>query len=360
MRRIARHERLLAVFYAILTYLSRRLVLLLAWVLRRRSVPSPRLVKLCHKRLLPALPPFTADVWLRAAPSVTMRCFQLGSEHHADILSEWLLLSGSWQPALSAWLCRTLRRGDAFIDVGANTGFFSLLAAALVQGEGGAVVAIEACPRTFRRLQVNLALNAALARCVRPLQVAAAEAKGSITLYQHRREPLYNTTVAGAGAGGIAANADVWAVLQASGAMARDTTAAASVAKLADDSACWRSTQVPKGALDELLGPAEMSRARVIKIDVEGGEWAVVRGMEHLLAVSTEVVRAQPPHPPCAPVRSPHPPCAFPHVSVAAQHFRRSLRRKSSSRSRPSGSRCSSRAPRNCSPTSERWDSTHT
>jgi FkbM family methyltransferase len=283
--RDARHERVLSLLYALAFAIFRRLVLALCWCLRRRSLPA--LVKLCHKRLLPKLPPFTADVRLRLAPSVTLRCFQLGGEHHADILSEWLLLSGTWQPNLSAWLRRTLHRGDTFVDVGANTGYFSLLAAALVHGEGGGVVAIEACPRTFRRLQTNLMRNAGLASCIRPLQLAAAEAEGSTTLFQHRREPLYSTTVAGAGAGGVAASADVWSIVQASGATRRDQTASASVAQLAQDSACWHQVTVRKAPLDELLSADECARARVVKVDVEGGEWTVLRGMARVLEIAS-------------------------------------------------------------------------
>lgn len=259
-----------------------------------RYVPSQRLLRFCRGRILPSLPPFSATVWLKEAPEpVQLHCFQLGGVHHADVLSEWVLLTGTWQPALTKWLRRTLRPGDTYVDVGANTGYFVLLAAALVGNSGGGVVAIEACPRTYERLQVNLALNARLTRCVRPVQVAAAEAPGSTTLYQHRRDPLYNTTIAGAGAGGVAASTDVWAVLQASGAVARDTMAAAAVARLSEDSACWQTCNVAKGALDELLTPLEFERARVVKVDVEGGEWAVIRGMARLLehgSVDLEIV----------------------------------------------------------------------
>ena len=41
---------------------------------------------------------------------------------------------------LTAWLCRTLRAGDVVVDVGANTGYFSLLAAALVGSARGRTV----------------------------------------------------------------------------------------------------------------------------------------------------------------------------------------------------------------------------
>ena len=51
-----------------------------------------------------------------------------------------------------------LQRGDVFVDVGANIGYFSVLAACLV-GEGGQVFAFEPDPDNFRLLRDNVALN---------------------------------------------------------------------------------------------------------------------------------------------------------------------------------------------------------
>ena len=134
------------------------------------------------------------------------------------------------------------------------------------------------------RLRENLSLNPTLARRVRAVQLAAAEAAGELTLYENRREPLYTTTVAGAGAGGVAASADVWSVLQSNmPAMAQAGVAASAVAALADEGV-WRSARVRSAPLDEILTDEERACARVIKIDVEGGEWDVIRGMSRTLA----------------------------------------------------------------------------
>lgn len=62
-----------------------------------------------------------------------------------DIVQRYLYQFGIWEPSLSGWLARTLRPGDVFVDVGANIGYYSLLAARLV-GHLGSVVAIEASP----------------------------------------------------------------------------------------------------------------------------------------------------------------------------------------------------------------------
>ena len=124
---------------------------------------------------------------------------------------------------------------------------------------------------------------------MRALQIAASESAGKTTLYQHRNEPLYSTTVAGAGTGGVPASSDVWSVLQRSTALCGDSAAMAAVASLASESACWREVQVDTMALDDVLARDEIERARVIKIDVEGGEWAVLRGMTRLLHLARDV-----------------------------------------------------------------------
>lgn len=59
-----------------------------------------------------------------------------------------------------AFLRRSLRPGDVFLDLGANIGFYSLIASGLV-GPAGRVIAVEADPYNFDKLQRNIELNAA-------------------------------------------------------------------------------------------------------------------------------------------------------------------------------------------------------
>jgi FkbM family methyltransferase len=57
-----------------------------------------------------------------------------------------------------AFVNRFLRPGDVFVDVGANIGLFTLIAAACV-GPTGKVVAFEPTTMTYARLQDNVRLN---------------------------------------------------------------------------------------------------------------------------------------------------------------------------------------------------------
>jgi len=65
---------------------------------------------------------------------------------------------GIWEPYETSLVLSMLQPGEVFVDVGANIGYFSVLAASVV-GEGGAVIAFEPDPDNFRLLQANVALN---------------------------------------------------------------------------------------------------------------------------------------------------------------------------------------------------------
>jgi FkbM family methyltransferase len=65
---------------------------------------------------------------------------------------------GIGEPQVQKALVNHLRPGMTFYDVGANIGFFSLMAARLV-GPNGRVVSFEADPEIFARLRENLARN---------------------------------------------------------------------------------------------------------------------------------------------------------------------------------------------------------
>lgn len=157
-----------------------------------------------------------------------------------DLLQVYLYLFGVWEPNLTHWVRRTLRPGDTFVDVGANIGYFAVLAGRLLAGRGR-VVAIEASPEFTRALQANVALN----RCanIRVVNVAASDGPGKVQFFQPNRYNRGNTT---------------------------------SVRMAAESSPLFT---IDSRALPEILTPAELTGARLVKIDVEGAEYAVIRGL---------------------------------------------------------------------------------
>jgi FkbM family methyltransferase len=136
-------------------------------------------------------------------------------------------------------LCRRLLRpGDVFVDVGAHIGWFSILAG-LIVGVAGRVHAIEPFPATFARLRDNVA-RTGLTNLV-PWPVAAGDRVGSARVHLQPHGDSGSTTAV-------------------------------------DD----RGVAVPKVPVDELVDDGRP--VRLLKIDVEGFEPAVLEGARRMLA----------------------------------------------------------------------------
>jgi FkbM family methyltransferase len=157
---------------------------------------------------------------------------------------------GVWEPNLTRFLGERLAPGDVFVDVGANIGYCSLLAAPLV-GESGKVVAIEASPTLFSALRDNLERNGA--RNVRAVNKAAADKAGKLKLYLGPPDNLGMTSVL------------------------EDSVAGSSF-----------ECEVDALPLAEILSTDEIATTRIIKVDVEGAEAVVARGMAPLLSKCRE------------------------------------------------------------------------
>ncbi len=133
-----------------------------------------------------------------------------------------------------------MRFGCGRFDVGANVGYHTLLAA----DKGAQVVAIEASPRIFATLQENVLVNGA--EGVRLVNKAVAERAGTCAIYAGPVQNIgLSTTVEQRG---FAAEFEVEAA-----------------------------------PLSDLLEPDEIDATQMVKIDVEGGEDAVLRGMDSFL-----------------------------------------------------------------------------
>ena len=160
-----------------------------------------------------------------------------------DMIQQYIYYFGVWEPNLTCWIAQRLAPGDSVIDVGANIGYFSLLASKLV-GNTGAVVAIEASPEIFSALRSNLERNRA--NNVRAVNLAVSDHKGTVKLFRGPHHNIGLTTIF-------------------------------------DDLGYDFECEVEAAALSDILTPEEIQNARFIKIDVEGAEWPVVAGMGPLL-----------------------------------------------------------------------------
>lgn len=96
-------------------------------------------------------------------------------------ISRRILAEGIWEPYETSLVMASLPAGGVFVDVGANIGYFSVLAASQV-GDSGRVVAFEPDPDNFSLLRANIALNG-FEHLVVPEQAALADADREGQLY---------------------------------------------------------------------------------------------------------------------------------------------------------------------------------
>lgn len=108
------------------------------------------------------------------------------------LIAPHLALEGYWEPWITLAIARTLRPGTYSVDVGANHGYYTLLLADAA-AEGGQTLALEPAPRIADLLERTLAVNGFAHVPVRRL--AASDASGRhVTLAIERR--YANATIA--------------------------------------------------------------------------------------------------------------------------------------------------------------------
>ena len=73
-------------------------------------------------------------------------------------LGRWLRVARTWAPGKGRLMRNSLRHGMNVIEIGANIGYFTALAARAV-GSSGHVLAVEADPKTFSLLRTNVEMN---------------------------------------------------------------------------------------------------------------------------------------------------------------------------------------------------------
>lgn len=164
-----------------------------------------------------------------------------------DAIAREVCFTGVYGPQETLLVRELLRPGATFVDVGANWGYFTLLASHLV-GPEGRVLGLEPDPRLFRVLRENVSRNS-LGQA-RLLRVAAAREAGELTL---------------AGFDEAAGNFGISRIVSHAGAGER-------------------TFRVRADSLDHLLDEEGIGRVELLKMDIEGGEGAALAGLERSLA----------------------------------------------------------------------------
>jgi FkbM family methyltransferase len=147
----------------------------------------------------------------------------------------WL---GTYERHMQRLFREHIRPGATVFDVGANAGFFTLLASKLA-GDSGRVHAFEPLPRNLEFLERHIRLNEIANVQVEALAIAATSGEAHFRVAQH------------ASMGGLSEEGDL---------------------------------RVVTASLDDLIATGRATRPDFIKMDIEGAESDALRGAKELLA----------------------------------------------------------------------------
>jgi FkbM family methyltransferase len=160
-----------------------------------------------------------------------------------------LLLTGMYEPFATKVFMQLVGPGMTVFDVGANIGYYTLLAARIV-GESGSVYSFEPDPENYKILVKNIGLNRFVN--VVPIQKALSNASGTQQMYKDKDN------------WGMVSFSEKNVSLEANSYVTETTT------------------------LDNFI--QQVSHVDIIKLDIEGAEGHVIAGGKKLLSLHSPVV----------------------------------------------------------------------
>jgi FkbM family methyltransferase len=165
----------------------------------------------------------------------------------SDNIQRQIYFQGEYEPGITCLIRRTLASGDTFIDIGANTGYYTVVGG-LIVGPEGRIHSFEPIPGLFQDLEENSHLNSL--SNVDLNQTALQDVEGEVEI--HLPAPGNN----GSGS-----------------AIKRPHHSGGSIR-------CAAST------LDRYLEEKGIGRIRLIKLDIEGAELSALHGMRAVLSMT--------------------------------------------------------------------------
>lgn len=161
----------------------------------------------------------------------------IGSGNHGH----WL---GRSEPAVQAAFKKHVKKGDVVYDIGAHAGFYTLLASSLA-GSEGRIYAFEPLPENFKNLLAHLRINGV--KNSQAYQTAVSEKSGK--LFFERGGNTYTGRISEKG-----------------------------------------SVQVDVVSIDDLVEKQKIPLPDFVKMDVEGHELAVLKGMSKTLEMKRRII----------------------------------------------------------------------
>lgn len=153
-----------------------------------------------------------------------------------------------------------MHRGETFVDLGANVGYYSLKIAKEYSSKGVTIIAIEAHPGNYKALSKNIELNDF--KCITAINKAVSDHEGIMTLYE--RVDTRNRI-----------RSEMYSL---SNAFLHES----SVARPEGG-----SLEIECDTLDNILGE---QRVDVMKIDIEGAEVSALEGATRTLKKLRKII----------------------------------------------------------------------
>jgi FkbM family methyltransferase len=181
-------------------------------------------------------------IWYELRPHINMRLDPI------DLGQRMILEDGEYETGSFNMVRKHLSPGSTFVDIGANFGIYSLMAAPVV-GSAGHVIAVEPNPEALKLLQANLAASDAGMVGVAP--VACSDAESTLDLYVAPQGNTGETSLSKTNASQEGEASHVY--------------------------------KVRARPLDDIIRESGVTRVDAIKIDVEGAEYLVLKGAQQTL-----------------------------------------------------------------------------
>jgi FkbM family methyltransferase len=170
---------------------------------------------------------------IEVVPNIKIRCYPDGYS------AATVMYCGLYDYNEMNFLLRYLRPSDSFLDIGANVGIYTLLAASRIKC--GSIYSFEVLPKNYNRLEENIQLNQL--QQVKTYQIAISDFTGKISLNLAEGDSMPFIT---------AATSD-------------------------------KTIQVNTDTLDNLLQNQPLANLTLAKMDIEGAELLALQGAKSLL-----------------------------------------------------------------------------
>jgi len=203
---------------------------------------TPVLYRLCQALVRWVCPPGKASARCQLVTAYDGGLFNVDTSSSTEY---HLLFRGAHEPHVTELLQRLARPGDTCLDIGANVGSLTLVLARAV-GPTGRVLAFEPHPQVAERLRRNVELNCY--RQVTVVEAAVSDTDGTATLYGHEPDAFRK-----------------------------------GLSSLRPDEAVSQPLEVATVAARECESRFELTACHLIKIDVEGHEPVVLKGLDGLI-----------------------------------------------------------------------------